>query len=277
MAIPRSWTAIRKQNSPEQTINVARPAALDGRFKACAILGLAAWAVTCFSLLHGFHHYWSNMNLLIGHLRSRSNDLQRLIGGVIAAAVAVGYSLANTWLWSISPLNANVSNSWLYGLGYGPCLFVLVIYNFFGLFSLNDDKALMMQRQSRDRRVDNSPGYERMPQGLPRWSKKHGDSHHRTSAKDPLRALATNIGGGPATARNIERGVEMRLLTRARSGNDSTGHNDDQGDHAGLGSGYGHTESDQGGDGGSDIRKDPGVTGSSLRPKPQVVKSMLDI
>ncbi|KFX99312.1 hypothetical protein V490_01839, partial [Pseudogymnoascus sp. VKM F-3557] len=57
MAVPRNWTPISFQRSPDQTHQVAEPQATDGRFKAGAIFLFFAWVTILFSLGHSMHHY----------------------------------------------------------------------------------------------------------------------------------------------------------------------------------------------------------------------------
>jgi hypothetical protein len=212
MAIPRSWTDIEKQHSPSQVLAVARPAALDVRFKAGGFFVLAAWVVICYSLHHSIKHYRQRTKALIEPNVNSNNSLTKPILGLSVSAVTVGYDIAGTWIWSISPLNAQISNGWLFGLGYAPVLLILIIYNIFGHIHSNDDKALSMQRQHRERAIDQELGIDRSIKRPSWWSKMSGDHHRDLSPEERLRHLTSEIGGGPATSRKVGEALEMKAL-----------------------------------------------------------------
>ncbi len=214
MTIPRSWTAIEKQHSPSQIGTVARPLALDARFKAGALFAFAAWAVMCYSLRHSISHYKSKVHMLIDPSVSFNNSLTKPFLGILITAVTAGYAIAGTWIWSISPLNAHVSNGWLFGLGYGPALLIIIVYNSFGFIHNNDDQAMMAERQHRERSTDRELGIDRGSMKPSWWSKMHGDSHVGESAEDRLRHLTSEVAGGPTKRRGFDDAVEMKLLRK---------------------------------------------------------------
>ena len=141
-----------------------------------------------------------------------NNGLAKPVLGISISAVNVGYLVAGTWIWSISPLNVSISYGWLFGLGYAPALLIIIIYNIFGHIDANDDKALGMQRQRRERDTDRELGIDRMVQKPSWWSKMSGDHHNDLSPEERLRHLTSEIGGGPATMRKVEDALEMKLL-----------------------------------------------------------------
>jgi len=212
MTVPRSWTAIEKQRSPSQTLTIARPSALDARFKAGAFFALAAWSLICYSLHHSIKHYLRRTKSLIEAAVDINNSLAKPFLGISISAVTVGYLIAGSWVWSISPLNAQVSNGWLFGLGYAPALLIIIIHNVFGEITTNDDKALSIQRQHRGRNIDRELGLDRVVQKPSWWSKMSGDHHTDITAEERLRQLTSEIGGGPATTKKVKEAFEMKLL-----------------------------------------------------------------
>jgi Protein of unknown function (DUF2434) len=220
MTIPRSWAAIEKQHSPSETLTIARPSALDARFKAGAFFALAAWLIICYSLHHSIRHYRQRTKTLTERAVHANNSPTNSFLGISISAVSVGYSIAGTWVWSISPLNAKVSNGWLFGLGYAPALLIIVIYNIFGHFNMNDDKALVIQRQYRERAIEQELGIDRSTRKPSWWSKMSGDHHGDLAPEERLRHLTSEIGGGPATSRRIGETLEMVSLRNELVAND---------------------------------------------------------
>jgi hypothetical protein len=223
MTIPRSWTAIEEQHSPSQTLAVARPAASDVRFKAGGFLALAAWVVIGYSLHHSLKHYRQRAKTLIDPAVNTNNSLRNPILGLCVSAVSVGYVIAGTWVWSVSPLNAEVSNGWLFGLGYAPALLILIICNIIGHIHTNDDKALSMQRHHRERTINQELGIGRSIKKPTWWSKMSGDHHRILSPEERLRRLTYDIGGGPATYKKVEEALELRALRNELTANEGIG------------------------------------------------------
>ena len=286
MTIPRSWTAIEKQHSPSQTLAIARSSALDARFKAGAFFAFAAWSVTFYSLQHSIIHYRYRTSVLIEPAVSLNNSLVKPLFGISISALSVGYLVAGTWLWPVSPLNANVSNAWLFGLGYAPALLIIIIYNIFGHIDANDDKALSMQRQRREQDTDRELGIDRRVQKPSWWLKMSGDHHSDPSPEERLRHLTSEVGGGPATTRKVEDALEMKLLRDEMIADERRKRNHEgtagEGKPAYFVRGSTMLESDSI----PGPKKDTSATESSdgsdssvrsLRAQPQVIRSMLDI
>ena len=283
MTIPRSWTAIEKQHSPTQIQTVARPAAQDARFRAGALFAFGAWVVICYSLHHSFSQYKSKVHKLIDPSVAFNNSLTMPFLGILTIAITVGYAIASTWIWSISPVNAHVSNGWLFGLGYAPALLIIITYNIFGFLHSNDDQAMMAQRQHRERTTDRELGIDRASMKPSWWSKIHSDSHAGLSAEERLRHLTSEVGGGPATKRGIDYSLEMKALGKELGANEGRADGDGQ-KYAEEAVPYfvrgstmlepdlpirGRRSSAQGSDNSSPAR--------SLQANPEVVRSMLDV
>ncbi|KAH8693028.1 hypothetical protein BGW36DRAFT_399787 [Talaromyces proteolyticus] len=144
LAVPRSWTAIQLQRSPEQQETGARPTATDARFKSAAFMALCALLVICYSLGHSIYRY---------RLGVRRYDI---IGGILhgirvlpvkykliitTLAVKVVYTIAFAYDWTISPFKYNAHAGWVFGVGYFPVLLIMVIFNIFGFAEPNEDHA----------------------------------------------------------------------------------------------------------------------------------------
>lgn len=287
MTIPRSWTAVEKQRSVPQILAVARPSALDARFKVGAVFAFAAWVMVCYSFCHSIKHYRQRIKALIEPAFNVNNNPTSPSLGIIISAVTVGYLIAATWIWSISPLNARVPNTWLFGAGYAPALLIIVVYNILGHFQINDDKALSMQRQHRERTIDGALGIDRSVQKLSCWSKMSGDRHIDLTPGKRSRHLTSEIGGGPATMRKIDEALEMKALRNELMENAELERNHDGKKSQNKPAYFVRGSSMlQPATPVSSAKRQGSVTESSdgseasarsLRVKPQVVRSMLDV
>lgn len=223
MAIPRSWTAVEKQQSPSQAQMIARPSASDVRFKAGGFFALAAWIVTVYSFHHSISHYLPKNQILIEPAVKINNSLVKLLLGLSLSAVTVAYLVAGTWFWPISPLNLQVSTGWFFGLGYAPALLIIVAYNVFGHLQRNDDKALTMLRRGREQAIDQELGIGHAVRKASWWSKMSGQHPTDLTPEDRLRRLPSEIGGGPATTRKVEQALELKALREQLLDNEERG------------------------------------------------------
>lgn len=291
MTIPRSWTNIEYQRSPQQIADYAKPSGTDGRFKAGAFLAFLAWCMICYCLQHSIHYYKPHnrglLPSLIGFLRHAPLKFLLIIP---VTAARVGYDIAASFLWSISPLKYDVNPAWMYGLGYAPAFLVLLLFNVWGYFDPNEDRDLLRQRAERGRSVDAELGLHHKPSW---WSKLHGDNHLSTESR--LRAMTSEIGGGRATQRNLERTIELGTMPAARSrGEQEDPFSDDAAAAVkeeeeeppasrkpGASVGWG-SDGDGYGDGNSDERSRRTMSvrtmsSATSNARPQQVRSMLDI
>lgn len=214
MTIPRPWANIEYQGSAQQIHDYAKPSGTDLRFKAGAFLALLAWCTICYCLHHSIHHYKPPTHGLVPSLVAflRHAPLKFLLI-IPITAVRVGYDIATSFVWSISPLKYDVNPAWMYGLGYGPAFLVILLANVWGYVEPNEDRDLLRQRAERGRSIDAELGLA-ANQKPSWWSKLHGDNHLSTESR--LRAMTTEIGGGRATQRNLERTIELGTMPAAR-------------------------------------------------------------
>jgi hypothetical protein len=212
----------------------------------------------------------------------------KFIIAIILAAIRVGYGVASSFLWSISPLKYNVNSGWLYGLGYSPILLILIIFNIYGYIDPNEDRALREQRAERNRAIDAELGIDARTKKPSWWRRLRPDFRH-ISGTDPnsrLSSLATEIGGGRPTHRNFERYVEMANLggeegyrdveepTKTTHENPTQGHDLIKGRDSLLVSENRSTRIPS--NAGSQLTTSSGESRTS-QARPQVVRSMLDI
>lgn len=214
MTIPRSWTAIELQRSPQQESTKAKPSGTDTRFKAAAVLAFLAWCMICYSLQHSIHYYKPKNR---GPWNSFTGFVQygptKFLLTIPLLLVRVGYAVASSFEWTISPLKSNSNAAWMYGLGYAPTLLIIVVFEICGYLDPNEDRALLKIRAERGRSVDAELGIQKKPHW---WSRVTGD--HHLSTEQRLKNMTREIGGGRATAANLERAVEMGNMPAARPG-----------------------------------------------------------
>ncbi|KKA23483.1 hypothetical protein T310_2549 [Rasamsonia emersonii CBS 393.64] len=184
LAIPRSWTPIELQRSPEQQDAHAKPTATDARFKAAGFMALGGWLVICYSLAHSLYRYRrppAGFRCGLFYLCAAPAKFKLVIG---ILAVKIAYAIASAFEWSISPFKYNANSGWIYGLGYTPALLIIIIFNIFGHEEPNEDQALMAQREERSRLQDMQLELESQQ---PSWWRKM-----RSSGR--LKAFAAEMG-----------------------------------------------------------------------------------
>ncbi|GFG18921.1 uncharacterized protein C56F8.12 [Aspergillus udagawae] len=138
LTIPRSWTGIELQRSPELTALRAQPLATDLRFKLAAFMSLAGTLVTCYSLEHSIYRYrpapTSPLSQATFYLTASPPEF---LIALALLGLKTGYAIAAAF-------------GWLYGLGFAPALLIIVLFNAVGFCELNEDKALIVQRGELD-------------------------------------------------------------------------------------------------------------------------------
>ena len=212
MTIPRSWSPIEQQRSLEQQEDKAKPSATDGRFKASSFIAVVCLLIICYGLEHSVYRYKSRPNSLLGSATFYLSAVpSKFLIVIPLSAIRIGYGIASTFLWPISPLKFDGNAGWLYGLGYAPALLIIIVFNIYGYLDNNEDSELIAQRAKRGRDIDEELDMGRFKKpGW--WRRMRGDFNPATAGMDAdsrLKALASEIGGGRATQRNIERSVEM--------------------------------------------------------------------
>ncbi|MCJ1387973.1 hypothetical protein MMC18_000816 [Xylographa bjoerkii] len=264
--IPRNWEGFDAQGSAEEITATAVPLATDIRFKIGAIFAFAAWCIICWGLQHAVHYYKPRnrgaCNSSIGFIRQAPTKFLLMIPLLL---IVVGYTFAASFLWEINPGNITANAGWLYGLGYSPTLLILIINEIDGFMRRNEDRELIDQRIARGLAVDAEIGFTRVRR--PWWWQKAEDRF--LTPEQRLKALTTEIGGGPATSRNIQRNIELGILPIRRLEEDEEPFRDQE---ANPGTAFSIGDSDS--DSGQSMSQ---RTVSTTASRPQQVKSMLDV
>lgn len=281
MVVPRSWTALEYQRSPQQQNALAKPSATDSRFKIGGFLAFLAWCTICYSLQHSIHHYKPRirgpLSPLVGCLRYSPAKFLLTIPLLL---VVILYDIVSSFVWSVSPLKYDGGAGWMHGLGLAPIFLVIVVFEIWGYLDPNEDRALLKQRAERGRAVDAELRLVKKPSW---WSKMSGDRHLTNEQR--LKALTSEVGGGRATARNIERAIELGEMPPLPNPErwDGVGENSfrDEGEAQLLGdSSRRHTRTESvadSDDDGSSRGARSERTLSTVGSKPQQVRSMLDV
>lgn len=277
MSIPRNWSGIEAQNSPDQSDSIAKPDATDNRLKAGAILAFLAWCVICYNLRHSIHFYKPRnrgpIHSFAGFFRYAPT---RFLLTVPLLLLIIAYAAASAWVWEINIGNQNVSSGWLYGLGYSPVILILAIYEIDGIVQPNEDRALIRQRIEHGLAVDAELGLDRRAR-KPWWWKQSTAPPGR-SPEARLKNMTAEIGGGRATTRGIERGVEMGNMppTIGRGPDPEAADTDDpfQDGEEGVEGEHGRLMRPPLGSRYSDVSERTMVNAES---RPQQVRSMLDV
>lgn len=209
MVIPRNWGNIQLQRTPTQTATMAAPAATDGRFKAAAFMLLACWLITMYHLRHSIKHYRERnrgmINRAIGLIKFTPYRFQLL--APLALAV-VAYQALSAWVFAYSifdlnnPSSTNLTSAFVGG--YGPSLLILLVQIAGGIANPNEDKALILQRRIRGAAHDRELGISHKPAW---WRRRRGHE----SMRETIARNVREVGGGRATATNIEGMIDGRL------------------------------------------------------------------
>jgi hypothetical protein len=205
MLIPRSWTNIQSQSSPEQTRDFAEPTATDIRWKLAALFNFFGWLTIVFSLRHSIKYYKPRnrglLNRMIGFVKSAPN---RFLLTIPLCLVMVGYEAACAFKFDISPLKLHPKLGYMYGLGWGPIAAIFLVQEIAGFWNPNEDRELIHQRRVRDQEIDVEMGIVKKPHW---WSRLHGDPS--ISVHDSIARNVREVGGGRPTTTSLERAIEM--------------------------------------------------------------------
>ncbi|KAL5387459.1 hypothetical protein PMIN02_008120 [Paraphaeosphaeria minitans] len=204
LTIPKPWSPIQKQNTPEQTRDIAIPAATDARAKAGALVAALAWAVIAFSLTHTLRTFHPGKPLL-------SALPKHLLLNLLFLALCTAYAIASSFSWSLALANQHVSIAYPFAMGYAPLLLILLTANVAGFRTENEDKQLIAQRGARGRAHDAELNLVKKPEW---WGRNRAARF--ASDDERLGNMAGEAGGGRPTARAMEMG-DMKVRQRSRS------------------------------------------------------------
>ncbi|KAA8646071.1 hypothetical protein EYZ11_001931 [Aspergillus tanneri] len=211
LTVPRSWSAIERQRSAEQQELDARPVATDVRWRTAGFMALGGMLVICYSLEHSIYRYKPRPTGVLSQLLFYINEVPSEFLVVIALlGVRIGYSIMSSFEWSVSPLKSDVNSGWIYGLGYAPALLVIIVMNLCGFSELNEDRALIAQRDEIETAVANDVG---VGQRKPSWWKS---GRLRTFARE----ITGNRRLSSPDSNDLEHYVEMGVIKPQSQGNE---------------------------------------------------------
>ena len=173
---------MRLQNTPEQQLDIAKPAATDIRAKTASFCTLFCMTVIWYMFLIGIRirmkaQRQRQLRRILKQMRLQGikvniNDIKNttttpakiptkiptknnnwyqsikkatpshLFVILIILCIKIGYVIASTYEWKISPLRYRLNNGIYFGLGYLPILLILIIFNIFGWCEINEDRLI---------------------------------------------------------------------------------------------------------------------------------------
>ncbi|PSR97777.1 hypothetical protein BD289DRAFT_450701 [Coniella lustricola] len=203
LVIPRNWGRIELQRSTQQTLAMAAPSATDGRFKSACFLLFVCWLTIAYHLRHSIKHYRERnrgvVNRTIGLIKFTPYRFQLIVP--LALAVVAFQGLA-AWEFQYSVFDVTGNRISMFVGGYGPALLIMIIQIVAGFANPNEDKELIRQRRIRGAAADRELGLVKKPA----WWKRRQDESMRARIARNVR----EVGGGRATAANIDRTFETR-------------------------------------------------------------------
>ncbi|KAI0129012.1 hypothetical protein BJ170DRAFT_693797 [Xylariales sp. AK1849] len=218
LIIPRNWGNIELQRTPEQTAEYAVPSATDGRFKAATFCLFVCWLTMIVSLWHSIRHYEARNRGLFNRLVGGLGYMPfRFVLLVPLALSIVAYQGLAAWDFSLSPLKVNANYIAMYVGGYLPSLLIIIIQNIAGFMRPNEDRELIRQRRVRGTQIDQELGMVRKPA----WWRRVNGEVGSDNMRDRIMRNVREVGGGRATARNVEAAAATRGR-EAESANNAT-------------------------------------------------------
>jgi len=129
----------------------------------------------------------------------------------------VGYAIACSFNFDISPLNLHPNLGTMYGWGWGTVACIIMVHEVAGYIDPNEDKELIRQRRIRGEEIDQEMGITKKPHW---WSRLHGDNRE-LGVHERIARNVTEVGGGRATTRGIETNIEMGNMPVSKKVTDS--------------------------------------------------------
>lgn len=209
LVIPRNWGNIELQRTVQQTESNAAPSATDGRFKGAAFMLFACWLTTAFHLRHSIKHYRERnrgfVNRTIGLIKFTPYRFQLIVP---IALFVVAFQALAAWRFEYSPFDITGDYVSIFVGGYAPSLLIMLIQIIAGFLNPNEDKELIRQRRLRGAANDRELGISRKPAW---WRRVNGEVHDGETMRQRIARNVREIGGGRATAANIDRSMDNRL------------------------------------------------------------------
>lgn len=208
LTVPRSWETIEFQRSKQQQASRAEPFATDARFKASGFIALCAVAVICYSIGHSIYRYIPRPS---GTRNRRCKGLSYVTGipsqflaAIALLLVKIGYGIASAFSFSISPLRYGVHPGWIFGLGFGPALLLILLFNICGFCEMNEDKTLIYQSTHLETALASDTGFGRKSRGITWLGRLPGRRRRERQQRDRERGFEDEYDDNP---------VEMQTIT----------------------------------------------------------------
>ncbi|KAM4055738.1 hypothetical protein HRG_008408 [Hirsutella rhossiliensis] len=220
LVVPRNWTFVELQRSPEQIRTEAIPAATGTRFKAGAFCLVIAWLTIVFSLHHSIRHYKPRhrglWNRGVGLMRAVPLRFALILPLCLAL---IAYQAFMSFAWEFSIIKYDGMVPVIFAWGYGPSVLILYIQIAYGYASPNEDKELMRQRRERGEMVNRELGIVKQPAW---WRRVRGD--HLGTLRDKIKRNVDEVGGERGVGRRVEDDMERHARQEAeRSALDNDG------------------------------------------------------
>lgn len=212
LVVPRSWTFVEKQRSPEQTAAIAIPAALSGRFKAGAFCLAISWLTILFSLRHSIRHYKpKNRGLLNKSVGLLQSVPLRFVLTISLLGALIAYQIFMSFNWELSILRFHGIIPVQFGWGFGPSLAIMLVQVIYGYFSPNEDKDLIRQRRERGEVIDRELGLVKKPA----WWRRVRGEHEELSFRERIFRNVKEVGGERGVGRREEDEMERHIRQEA--------------------------------------------------------------
>ncbi|KAJ2978925.1 hypothetical protein NQ176_g3548 [Zarea fungicola] len=211
LSVPRSWTFLEMQRSPEQTAAIAIPAATSARFKAAAFCLVVSWLTILFSLRHSILHYKPrNRGLLNKSVGLLSSIPLRFVLIIPLNGALIAYQIYQSFNWELSLLRFHGVIPVQFGWGFGPSLAIMLIQVIYGFANANEDKELIRQRRERGQAIDHDLGLVKKPA----WWRR-GAENEQLSFRERILRNVQEVGGERGIGRREENDMERHIRQEA--------------------------------------------------------------
>lgn len=219
LVIPRNWGRLELQRTPEQTRTMAAPNATDGRFKGGAFMLFACWLTIAVHLRHSIKHYRERnrgfFNRAIGLIRFTPYRFQLIVP---IALFVVAFQALSAWEFKYAVFDITGDYISIFVGGYVPALLIMIIQIIAGFVNPNEDKELIRQRRLRGAATDRELGIVRKPHW---WKRVNGQVREGETMRERIARNVREVGGGRATAANIDQSIDTRVREAEAANNDT--------------------------------------------------------
>jgi len=153
------------------------------------------------SVLHSVKHYKPRHPTLVSRVVGFFREVPvRFFLIIPLTLVIIGYQVAVSFRFDISPLNAKGSVPAIYAAGYGPALLIVFIQCGYGLMSPNEDRELIRQRRVRGEENDRELGIVHKPS----WWRRLRGKNQPQNMSDMIARNAEEVSAKKGTEQGME-------------------------------------------------------------------------